>query len=356
MKLKDNAYLLKEQGFKILCLIAKSFIRFIINILFYIISVILIVFVVQTIFIAIVNIASTFGFKKLIGTYSQTLHQILQFFPRYDIDVAYMVGIIAILLLWLLLLGILFKAEKGIVILPFQVDSDDKRYDGNVITEMLIAEIKDIIRIHSLDYGKKRDSEMTENNLITAYPAEDIKEKAHFLELDPIGENINQSLQAIGTLELGSTSIPIGNVLILLRNIYPGADSGIIISGYLYSSESDICLSAYMKKNNNFWKTRKEIKNKEKISSEELSAMVSELAYNIYYELLKFQSKQNPIDALKRLFKLSNPSRKAPDRELPNWEVLKYYTEAMDALEKYNITKERRYLVHLGLNKPNLRQ
>lgn len=83
---------------------------------------------------------------------------------------------------------------------------------------------------------------------------------------------------------------------------------------------------------------------KKKISNEELSALVRELAYNIYYELLKLQSKQNPTDVRKRLLKLSNPSGKAPDHELPNWEVLKYYTEARDALQTYNITKERKYL------------
>lgn len=327
-------------------LIKKSLVSFrqiIILISSVIILLILIFYVINFFIITIGNIAATSGLYKFSKTHFDSLYQILQYFPRYEIDIVYMAGIIAILLLWLLLLGI-FKAEGGIVILPFQIDPGNKKYDGNVIAEMLIAELKRIIRIHSLDNEKKRDSEMTENNLITAYPTENIKKIAHFLELDPKGENIDKSIKAIGTLGLGSTSIPIGDMLILLRNICPGADSGVIISGCLHKSGSDICLASYMKKKNRSWRIQKEIKNAEKISNEELSVLVRELAYNIYYDLLKLQSKQNPTDVRKRLLKLRNPSGKAPDHELPNWEVLKYYTEGRDALQTYNITKERKYL------------
>ena len=163
-------------------------------------------------------------------------------------------------------------------------------------------------------------------------------------QINPEGENLAQSIEAIGTIGFGTTSIPIGSILILLRNICPGADSGLIISGCLQKSESDICLISYMKSKNSSWSICKEIENTQNVSTEELSSLVSDLAFNIYFELLQLQSKLNVPAMLQSLHIGGDPSRIDTKHVLPSWKVLKDLTEAIEALQTYSITKESKDL------------
>jgi len=199
----------------------------------------------------------------------------------------YMAGVFAFLLLGILLMGI-FRAENGIVILPFEVDPRNEKLNGKVISEMLITELKRINRIHVDGQYSKSMWRLGEINLAEIQPNEEIREKFALPQINPQinpeGESLTKNIETLGTFGFGSTSLPIGNIILLLKQICPGTDPGLIVAGCLRKNGADVYLDAYMKSKNSSWSLRQEKKQSQGIPYEDL---VADLSYQIAFEQLK---------------------------------------------------------------------
>jgi hypothetical protein len=156
------------------------------------------------------------------------LNQINAHIP-YDINILSMAEGLALLLLGILLLGIL-REEQGITIMPFEDEDnfDRNHLNGNAISEMLIGELNKILKINKVDFNVDLSG-----NSQPITPNISVRNKISVPEFPIKSDNLNQNLKALGTLGLGSTSIPLGDILILIRKICPFTDPGLVITGCL---------------------------------------------------------------------------------------------------------------------------
>ncbi|MCK9439924.1 MAG: hypothetical protein M0Q13_00660 [Methanothrix sp.] len=249
-------------------------------------------------------------------------------------DLWFTLGIVALLLLGILLMGI-FKAEKGIVILPFEVDPSTEKVSGKAIAEMLITELKRINRIHMVRQYSTTMSHMGEINLAEIQPNYELREKMVFPQIypriNPEGENFTKNIETIGNFEFGATSLPVGNIMILLKQICPGTDPGLIVTGCLRKYGNEISLAAHMKWKNSSWQLRSKQKNSIEVLNNILPCLVTDLSFQIAFEQLK--SKRND--------RTQDDDRKEIENDLPsNWRVFKYFTEARESLQKFNHNKD----------------
>ena len=318
--------------------------------------VLLILFYVGTfIAIAIGNLSTVLGIYNLTANQNPSviyheipLHQALQYFPRYQVEFLNMAGIVALLLLGLLLL-VIFKAEKGIVILPFEVDPRNEKISGKAIAEMLTSDLKRIRRILKGNRDSKSIQFMGKMNLAKIYPKPEIRPYVNLLDISPEGKNITKNIEALGTFGFGPTSLPLGNIIILLKEICPGTDPGLIVTGSLHKYGSEICLMAHMKGKNCSWSTCQENKESQDISHKDISHLVCDLSIQIAFEQL--QAKVNAFEQLqakvnKRLasrgFHIGEIAYEAVSRgQLPkDWKLFKYFIKAIENLQRYSNTKE----------------
>lgn len=260
-----------------------------------------------------------------------SLHQFLNYFPS-KADILSLAEVTAFLLLGILLLGI-FKKEKGITILPFDVDVGDQNLSGKAIAEMIINELNRIMGIH-----KGHSGSMLTGNLRQITPNWFIKNQV-FL---PSGiffksEGLTQNIEAVGTFGLGSASIPLGSFLILIRQLCPLADPGPVVAGSLQKYGSEICLAAHMKWRNSSWSICQKIKKNQNFSHKDISCLIKALCFKIYFEQL------NSMPSIRSAFQelMNGASKETLTNTRPStWRVLKDFTEAAESLSSYMYTKD----------------
>lgn len=315
-------------------LIIKAFLK----LLVFIFVVIIIGFMVSFIFVAIGWFSGELGISRITENWTLVIPWTNLAFPlgpslNYRVseqELFFMVEIVAATLIGILLMGIL-KEEGETIILPFEVvvtnKAIDKIINGNTIAEMLMGELIRIKKIHTNSVNIRSGGNLPQIEL----PTVQIPLKG----ISPKGENIDQFVESLGTFDLGSTSLPLGSLLVLIRRLCPFTDPGNSITGYLLIQGSDIRLSARMKWKEDLWSLHKEFRGTRELSYQELSDMIQELSFKIIFGLMEKKMREREINTSVSSLK-SNDKNSGPS----NWIVLKQYTEAMERLDNYNKSRE----------------
>ncbi|MHC1631659.1 MAG: hypothetical protein ACXQT4_05140 [Methanotrichaceae archaeon] len=183
------------------------------------IALVALAFGVVTWVIGVENMAT---FEKFMSAYSSVMVSIL----------IIAVVLIVLSLLWMLARW-LSKKEEGIKILPFEVTKGEDQYSSEAISHLLTAELQRISRIHSEEYEEASRSIEPEN--LTQFYV--LPTKA------PTPENLTSSIADVGVVAVpGGASISLGELLVVLKALWPWGDTGQIISGSLQKYGSMISL------------------------------------------------------------------------------------------------------------------
>ncbi|MBE9137076.1 hypothetical protein IQ254_07650 [Nodosilinea sp. LEGE 07088] len=111
----------------------------------------------------------------------------------------------------------------GTLVLPFKNVTDDKRYDSPVVADALVAELHRIRHIHS--YLGKADPRV--EAVVQNIPS-----------IMPSHENLENSLNNIGTIGIGESQIAVGPILMLLQRFWIFGHSGRLITGSIHRYRS----------------------------------------------------------------------------------------------------------------------
>jgi tetratricopeptide (TPR) repeat protein len=218
---------------------------------------------------------------------------------------------IVIFLLLLLAMALIFikiYTPQGVVVMPFEI-SKNENLSGIAIADQLTYELSRIQQIHNV------------NNEEIVLRTSSIYSKAAFSAEQSLGrremvipksKTMEFSMADTGTIDIGSNSLSLGKLIIAFKNICPGSEPVTIIRGSLQRYGSNIFLVAVLEGGNvQSWMARQPI---ESNNGEQLHEMIRNLSFMIAHDLPQ-----------------SNVSAKT-------WEGLKYYTEALDAYNKYELS------------------
>jgi tetratricopeptide (TPR) repeat protein len=214
----------------------------------------------------------------------------------------------------LLLLAFIFifiktYTQQGVVILPFEM-SKNEDLSGIAIADQLTAELMWIEKIHHIKY----EEIITEVNR-THYTSDIFSEKLLGSRelIVPKSEIVEFNMVDIGNIDVGTGSLSLGKLMIAFKNICPGSKPVTTIRGSLQRYSSTIVLVALLDGSNvQSWVVRQPIDNNN--NEEQILEMIKNLAFMIAHDLPQ-----------------SNVSAKT-------WEGLKYYTEALDAYNQYELS------------------
>ncbi len=195
----------------------------------------------------------------------------------------------------ILLLGLIgmiihfLSSSSGTVVLPFEVHIGDDIIDGKSISDALIVELR---RIDAIHHDK--------------YEGIDIKtEKITSIQIAPEGEKLDTAMADALSVGMGGTTISIGNLLLLLKRMWPLAAPGTTISGSLQRYGYETRLIARLEDQQvSAWDVRRMVNN-----NDDIAELIRDLAYKI---------------ALERF----HPEAKT-------WRGFKYFTEALNAYADY---------------------
>lgn len=195
-----------------------------------------------------------------------------------------------LLILWMF--GVL---GRGTVVLPFEVASDQTVYSGKAISDLLISELHRIHYINNIDH---------EGIQIT-------REKIDLPQLAPSREIIDQSVGNLGTVGMGQSQVAIGNVLMILKRLWPMGDPGSTLTGSLHKYGSTVTLIARFEDSKiSTWNVSRAI-----YTDNLLPDMVRDLAFKIARD-------------------------RSPECKAKTWDGFKYYIEALDNYHLFMKTKD----------------
>jgi tetratricopeptide (TPR) repeat protein len=203
----------------------------------------------------------------------------------------------------LIFVGLLFiirlsgKAE-GVSILAFENDTGETKYSGSGIADSLRAELTRIQQILSVEHKDIRSESMRAGSFRGG------EEK--FLE----------SIKDIGTVGEGEAKLSIGALVITARRLWPFGDPGIIISGNIEKLGNQIPLVAFLEHD-------KKVQAFELTHVIESENTVPEMTRDLAYQIAKtFGDTEHLISA-------------------KTFEAFKYFTEALNSYDRYQITVEK---------------
>jgi len=219
----------------------------------------------------------------------------------------FMIVVVLLLLALLIMLGRwLFGKEDGLIILPFEVATGESVYSGDALSHLLVAELQRIRKIHGRELEGIRPIESEQLSLPFLAPTKAIA-----------SENITYSIANIGTIGTGSTSIPVGQLLVALKGLCPWGNTGRVITGSLQKYGSMISLVACLEHEDvNAWEVSRKIKFYSKVDDEHIPSLVKDLAFKIAHE-----HAEDPSSA-------------------KTWQGFKHFTEALDAYYQYTLAED----------------
>jgi len=198
------------------------------------------------------------------------------------------------------------------VIMPFETSSNTEKYSGKTISDLLIANLTQISRIQG---AKFYETKIKRNTKLFDKIG---KEKLSSMSLS---KGNFTGISDFDTVVLGPTSFSLGQLLRILKQICPGNDPEMVITGSLQKYGNEISLVAIMEqKGTKAWEVRRSIKANNDIEYEDISSMISELAYKIF-----FDQSEKGISA-------------------KSWLGLKYFTLALDSYQQYKLTGDIKIL------------
>ena len=213
--------------------------------------------------------------------------------------------IFSLLLLIIIFIFIKIYTPKGIAVLPFEIKNES--LSGITIADMMTSELLRIQRIHNTKYNTK-----IHTNTGISFEAELSADPSIGSPLVPKTEIMEFSMADTGTISTGYGSLDPGKIIIAFKNICPGRKPDNTIRGSLQRYGSHIILVAVLEGDTlQSWTVREIVENNDE---EQLHDMIRNLTFMIAHDLPH-----------------SNVSAKA-------WDSLKYYTEALDSYNQYELT------------------
>jgi tetratricopeptide (TPR) repeat protein len=212
-----------------------------------------------------------------------------------------------------------FTKSEEIIILPFEVNTSNKKYNGRIISDSLIAELRKIEKTHSFKFEEKEDILCSKISLPKLAP--NTESSIYLPKLTPETESFETKISNIGSLTFAGTTLPIGGVLTIFNKLLPLGGSDRIIKGSLQEYGSEIHLIVLMEgPKPNEWNKIEKSANDDKIPES-----IKDLAFMITYDLSKEQAKKKRIKA-------------------KTWNSLRYYTDALYSYYQYEDTKDIEHL------------
>ena len=235
-----------------------------------------------------------------------------QNFPiNTDIDPISLIKIIVVLLAGIFVVGI-FRDEDCTVIMPFETSSNTEKCSGKTISDLLIANLVEISHIQGAKYDEMR---LKRNTKLFDKIGKEKLSSMSFSKGNLTGTS------DFGTVVLGPTSFSLGQLLRILKQICPGNNSEMVITGSLQKYGNVISIVAIMEqKGTKAWEVRRSIKANNDIEYEYIYGMITDLAYKIFFD----ESKKG-ISA-------------------KSWSELKYITPALDSYQQYKLTGDIKIL------------
>jgi tetratricopeptide (TPR) repeat protein len=184
--------------------------------------------------------------------------------------------------------------KEDIVILPFDVGTDIKTFNGKAVSDLLLHELRETQRIHETHRYLPIVSEKTaEINMSTA------------------NESLSYKVSSFGTITFGSISLSLGQLLIFIKRLFPFVDAGRVISGSLQEYGSSYAIVACMEYRPKEKET-KEIRTwfVDSKDDKQILVLIKDLAFKIVKDLY-------------------------PEANAKTWKGLKHFTDALDAFDQY---------------------
>ena len=219
-------------------------------------------------------------------------------------------SILKIIIFFNLLLIIFFifiniYTPKGIAVLPFEIKNDS--LNGITIADMITSELLRIQKIHNTEYNKK-----IQMNTETSFEAKLSADPSSGSPLALKTEVLEISMADTGMISTSYGSLDPGKIIIAFKNICPGRKPNNTIRGSLQRYGSHIILVAVLEGDNlQSWTVRESIDENNDVQFHE---MIRNLTFMIAHDL---------------------PNS---DVSAKSWCSLKYYTEALDAYNQYELT------------------
>lgn len=242
----------------------------------------------------------------------------------------------ALLTIALVLMFVYWIGKKdGILIFPFDVINTDCKYNGKAISELLKAELQRINQIISIE-NDEIEYEITNED-----------SSNHMFHPAIININVemsgpeNAEIAQIGKIDLGPSSVSIGELIVIIKQLYKNCNrGGQIINGNLETCGQNIKLVTCLTGNKSYAWTVQTLNNKKlrKDSTDEfdkeikgisgdistIQGLIRDLSFNIFFRLSKESIGAKTIQGFR------------------------YYIEALDNYQQYLITRNVEFLDRAG--------
>jgi tetratricopeptide (TPR) repeat protein len=264
------------------------------------------------VFILLALLGALFGSHDFTTpTTTNTIISGIGLFINYIIQNA--LSLIAIVLLIMFYLWIR-RRDDSLLILPFEIVNSESKYNGKAISDLIIAELQRIKHINNKEYK------------VVEF------EKIEFENLEKIPKNFageNTSVPQLGTVDIGSASFSIGELMSTIKRLYLGDNYRQILKGSIDNDGSKIKLVAFLMGNQSYtWEVQEDLKIESQGDNQysNISDLVRDLSFRIAYDL-----SHESISAKTLL-------------------GFRYYTEALDNYQQYILTLQNKYLECARLN------
>jgi tetratricopeptide (TPR) repeat protein len=232
--------------------------------------------------------------------------------------IIYLIEILLSLLILFFVFSLLFfiflsERSEEIYIVPFEVNSGKKKYNGKIISEHLIAEMRKIKEIHQ--QGNR------------------IYEDISLSKLIPDTEKFNAKISNMGYLKIAGMTISVLSIFNVLKQFGPLKGQAQTIRGNLQVSDSEINLIALMEGSRSYgWDINFKIEQSE--IENEFSKLIKDLAFMITYDFSKEEYIEKKETTEKRMMK------KREGIKAKTCISFKYFTQAIDFYSQYIATKK----------------
>ena len=157
------------------------------------------------------------GLSQFPRKFGQFLHRLVRSPDVYATKVFAFLKIFIFILISLCIFLILSKiyTEQGVVILPFEI-SKNENLSGIAIADQLTAELMRIQQIHKIRY-EEVVLRTNGSTFTSSFPTEQSLGNSEMVV--PKAETMEFSMADIGTVDIGTNSLSLGNIIVAFKNI-----------------------------------------------------------------------------------------------------------------------------------------
>jgi tetratricopeptide (TPR) repeat protein len=261
--------------------------------------------------------------------FKHAFDQIKQRIPSLNTIEQMSISILKILLIFILIYFIIgiaqwtFDKEDGIAVQPFETVGIGENVDGKPYATLLrfdLQKIKDIYERKGVISNRDGGNEIPR-------PLEE-------LSMAPLADSntnhLEYSVSKIGTVGVEATSFSLGNIILLMKELFSNHLSTVTCSIQRYNSTIIIIAILedrhFSKKNTMAFDVVRTLDKANASINEQIPSMINDLAFQISLELSKKWTQEKEI-----LYP-------------QNWITFKYLTQGRDAYNRYMVTKDTNYL------------